>query len=301
VLDVVLGIVGFLGLAAAFVPRLRAVPEVRAGAVIWLFAWLPVGHLILPLHMIGVADRYALVMVLGATLAIATGVRRLQPRLQIALAAVLALASGIRTLDAQATWSDDLLLWERAVASNPHDPANWSNYALQLQDVGKAAEAEHAVETGLTYGEAPRLLLRLGLLQLGRGERTLGIESLRRAANGGEAIAMGNLAKLLAEDGQYDEALMWGRRAAAFAPMTAHAHRTHGIAALAADRRKEALQAFDAALALEPTAVNRYNVALALLSLGQVARAVPLLGQCVDDPRVGAAARAKLSAIRGGR
>ena len=33
--------------------------------------------------------------------------------------AILALAASIRTLDARKTWSSDLYLWERAVASNP--------------------------------------------------------------------------------------------------------------------------------------------------------------------------------------
>jgi tetratricopeptide (TPR) repeat protein len=301
VLEVVLGAAGFVALAAAVVPRLGAAPEVRAGVVIWVFAWLPVGHLVLPLHQIAVADRYALVMVLGAALAVATGLRRLQPRLQVALVTVLAIAMSIRTLDARATWSDDLLLWERAVASNPHDPANWSSYALQLQATGQHAAAERAVEVGLGYGESPRLLLRLGLLQMARGERALAIETLRRAATGGDAIAMGNLAKLLVEDGPRDEALQWGRRAAAISPMTPHARRTHGMAALASGLAEEALGAFEAALALEPSAINRYNVALALLALGQTERAVPLLEQSLDDPRIGPLARAKLTEIRGGR
>jgi hypothetical protein len=102
-LEIALGVLALIAVIAAFVPRLRATPELRAAAVVWLFAWVPVSHLVLPHRTVAVADRYALVLVLGFALAVAAGVRRLQPRLQVALVAAIALAAGMRTLEARSS------------------------------------------------------------------------------------------------------------------------------------------------------------------------------------------------------
>lgn len=297
VIDLVLGAVAMLGALAVFVPRLRAPVELKAGAVLWLVAWLPIGHLVLPLHQVGVADRYALVMVLGFALALATGIRRLSPRLQIALVAVIAIAASVRTLDAQATWGSDLLLWERAVASNPHNLDAWSAYAMQLDAAGMPDEAEQAIEVGLSYGESGRLLLRKALFQMAQGDPD-GLATLQRAAEAGEPIAMANLAQLLLERGRRDEALAWGRRASTVGPMIVHTRRSHGMVALATKHAAEALEQFSRALALEPSATNRYNVALALIELGRRDEALPLLVACSADPRIGPRARARLAELR---
>lgn len=298
-LDLILGGLGLVALVAAFVPKLRATPELKAAAVIWAFSWLPISHLVLPLHMIGVADRYALVLVLGFTLAVAAGIRSLpRTQMQIALVAVIALAGSIRTLDARKTWSSELFLWERAVASNPNDLEAWSAYAMELDRAGMKDEAAQAVEVGLAYGTSGRLLLRRALLQMARGERDEGFASMQEAATAGDPLAMGNLAQLLLERGSKAQALEWGRKAAKYGPMVPHTRRSHGMTALANAKPAEALEAFTLALALEPSAMNRYNVAMALLALDRPREAIPLLEQCVLDPRVGPSARGQLANAR---
>jgi hypothetical protein len=298
-LDLALGALGFIALIAAFVPKLRATPEIKAGAVIWLFTWLPISHLVLPLHMIGVADRYSLVLVLGFVLAVAAGIRKLpRTNMQIALVAVLAIAASLRTLDARKTWSSELYLWERAVASNPSDLEAWSAYAMELDKAGLKDEAAQAVEVGLTHGTSGRLLLRRALLELGRGEREEGFKTMVEAADAGDPLAMGNVAQLYLERGRQDLALDYGRRAAKYGPMIPHTRRSHGMVALATKHNEEALEAFSMALALDPSAMNRYNVALALLALDRPREAIPLLEQCVVDARVGQLARTQLAAAR---
>jgi tetratricopeptide (TPR) repeat protein len=159
-------------------------------------------------------------------------------------------------------------------------------------------EAERAVEVGLSYGEEPRLLLRAALFQLARGDRSAAIALFRRASEKGEPTAMGNYAQLLLEAGKREEALTWGRRAAKAGPMMVHARRSHGMAALASGHTDEALQAFNAALVLDSSPTNKYNVALAMMELGQTSTAIPLFEACLQDPRIGPLARAKLAAIR---
>ena len=204
----------------------------------------------------------------------------------------------IRTLDARATWSSDLFLWERAVASNPNDSKAWSAYALELEAVGLDNEAAQAVDVGLAYGTSGRLLLRRAVLQLKHGEIEEGFATMGQAAEEGEPRAMGNYAQLLLDRGRKDEALAWGRKAARYGPMLAQTRRSHGMAALATAHPAEALESFSLTLALEPSALNRYNLSLALLALGRANEAVPLLEQCVLDPRVGARAREQLAALR---
>src|SRR5439155_8125745 len=121
-------------------------PEaVRAGAVIWLVGWLPVSHLILPLQMIVVADRYLLLPTLGLALAVAAGVGAIaSPRARRALAAAIVVAAGLRALDAQAGWRDSGTLWQRAVASNPRDGEAWSFYANTLVEAGRLDDAAAA-------------------------------------------------------------------------------------------------------------------------------------------------------------
>ncbi len=301
-LELVLGGLGLVAMVAVFVPRLRASPELKAASILWMFSWLPISHLVLPLHMIGVADRYALVLVLGFTLAVAVGVRRLpRMKMQVAVVAVLALAAVIRTLDARATWSSDLFLWERAVASNPNDLKAWSAYAYELEALGLDNEAAQAVDVGLAFGTDGRLLLRRALLQLKHGELDEGFATMGQAADAGEARAMGNYAQLLLDRGRKNEALEWGRKAARYGPMLPQARRSHGMAALATGHAAEALESFALTLALEPSALNRYNLSLALLTVGRANEAVPLLEQCVLDPRVGGRAREQLEVLRRSR
>jgi hypothetical protein len=310
--DIALGAVGLVAiLAVAALPRRgRWAPpaELRAAAVLWLFGWLPASHLILPLQMIAVADRYALIPTLGFALAIAVGCAHVpRERLRAIAVGVVALAGALRTLDAQSTWASTEALWARAVASNPDDGDAWSFYAEALDEAGEHALAEAVVDEGLAHVDSRRLLLRKALLLVERGHRTEALPIFLRAAQAGEPKAMSNFALLELADaerpgappGLLDDALAWARRGATAAPTSAHAHRSHGKVALAAHHDDEALAAFTSAYELEPQSLgNRYNLALALLALHRVAEAVPHLEACLADPALADRARAALAEAR---
>ncbi len=296
VLDVIVGAFALLGLVVLLMPTKRFDPpaEARAGAAFWLFTWLPVSHVILPLQMIYVADRYLLLPSLGLALIIASTILGLpvNPRTKRLLAGVLVIAAALRTLDAQANWRDNLALWDRAVTSDPDNGEAWSRYVESLDRAGATDAALAALEEGLARSNAPRLVMRKANMQLARGERGAGVATMRAAAEAGEPIAMANLALLLEEDGERAEALEWARRADGIP--SAHTHRVHGKIALAAGLPVEAITAFEDAHALEPTGENQYNLALALIASRRPNEALPLLMKCARVRQTAAACQAQL-------
>lgn len=303
VVDIAVGAIGLAALLAlALVPSRWRVPSpLRAGAAIWLVGWLPISQLILPLQMVFVADRYMLFPTLGLSIIVAAGVAHV-PRVAIrrSLLVTLVTAAALRTLDAQSSWRDPRTLWQRAVASNPDDGNAWAMYVEAIVEdseaAGDHAVAERVLEAGLQHTTSPRLLLRAALMALDT-DRARGVELMRRAAEGGEPIAMANLALLLLADGAQPEALEWARRAALARP-TAHAQRTLGKVALAMARNEEARAAFEQALELEPgNLANRFNLALALIALGRPGEARPLLEACTADPVIGPRAVATLGKL----
>lgn len=283
-LDLVLGA---LGLAVALVGLLPRWPRpVRAGAALWLVGWLPVGHLLFHNTMIPVADRYLYVSSLGFALAVGYGLSRI-PRLRALAVAAVVIAAGARTLVAASNWRDAQSLWSSAVASNPDDGDAWSAWAENADD------PDAVVAAGLAHTRAPRLVMRAAMRTLAHGDRA-GAEALMREAAKGEPRAIGNLALMRLEDGDLQEALVLGSRAAAAAPMYAPAQRARGKIELAAGHPEEALVAFDRAYALEPNLPNRFNLGLALLQLGRRDEAVPHFEACLGDPVLGPRAAAAL-------
>jgi tetratricopeptide (TPR) repeat protein len=206
--------------------------------------------------------------------------------------------AGARAFDAQSKWGSPLLLWERAVASDPGNPEAWSLYADALASAGQHALAEAAVAEGLRHRHAPRLLLRQAMLRLERGDRATGIPLLRRAAEEGEPRAMVNLALAERAAGRFEEALRWGRLAAERAPRLAHTRSARGLAALDTHHLDEALAELRAAHELEPDAASRINLALALLALERPAEAIPYLERAIGDPAYGGRARLLLDEAR---
>jgi protein O-mannosyl-transferase len=304
-LDIVLGAVGLAAMIAiAVVPRAgRWAPPVplRAGAAIWLFGWLPISHLILPLQMVFVADRYLLFPTLGVCVMAAVGIAAINnPIARRALIATVLLAAALRTLDAQASWRNATTLWERAVVSNPYDGNAWAMYvdaiAGDLEHDGDRVLAERVIAEGLEHTSSPRLLLRQALIVLGT-DRPRGLALMRRAAEGGEPIAMSNLALLLLADRAKDEALAWARQGAQLRP-NAHAQRTLGKVALAMGRNDEALSAFQHAFELEPhNLANRFNLGLVLVALHRTDEARRHLEACANDPIIGPRARELLASL----
>jgi protein O-mannosyl-transferase len=302
VIELVLGAVGLLALLAlAVLPRIgswKQPPEVRAGALIWIIGWLPIGHAILPLQMVLVADRYLLFPTLGLTLLLAYALTRI-PRVAArrALIATIVVAGSLRAFDAQSGWQDPLTLWDRATASNPDDGSAWAMYVEAMvadaRNGGDPERVKAVLEAGLRHTRSPRLVHRQALIVL-PDDRPRGIALMREAAQGGEAIAMSNLALLLLEERQTTEALQWARAGATARP-NAHALRTLGKIALAAANRDEALEAFEHAYALEPAScANRINLGLALVAVHRADEVQPYLDTCLTDPRYSANAKALL-------
>lgn len=295
--------IGALGLAAAIAcavvraRRLASAPALQAGAALWLFGWLPVSHLILPLQMVFVADRYMLLPTLGLALAIAVLVYQVgNVRIRSALLAAICLAAALRTLDAQSNWSDSSTLWHRAVTSNPHDGEAWSFYAEAVAASDRPERAFDVIAEGLTHSRAPRLIMRQALLVLEHGNPAEGLALMRRAAEGGEPRAMSNLALLLLEEGKLEEALRWARRSVELAPHYVNGRRLLGKIALAAGQGAEALEAFSTVYGYEPKKpANRFNLALALIALRRNGEARSHLDACVADPQLGLRARALLA------
>ncbi len=289
-LDLAIGALGLVAIVAVLViPRWAPAP-LRAASVLWLVTWIPVSHLVLPLQMVIVADRYALLLTLGVALAVAFAITRVpRPAIRIALAIAICLASALRTLDAQATWSSPRTLWARAVESNPDNVDAWGMFAAALDDAGEPELASAAVDRGLEHGESARLLLRKALLLQSR-DPAAALVLFRRAAEAGDPRAMSNLALLELAD-KPDDALFWARLGVAAAPLSAHGERTLGKVALAT-HPEEALTAFELAYRVEPQSLdNRYNLGLAYLVLHRASEAIPHLEACVADSHLAARAR----------
>ncbi|HET9991327.1 MAG TPA: hypothetical protein VFQ65_22505, partial [Kofleriaceae bacterium] len=300
-LDVVIGSLGFLAIALVFLPRWSkrtwAVP-LRIAAVVWLFGWLPIGHLVLPIQQVFVADRYMLIPSLGFALALAVGLAQL-PRLRTLACAVVIIAFAARALDAQATWSSNELLWQRAIASNPSDGNAWAMYLEALESDGRVADAAGVVDEALAHSRLPRLVMHAGLTALAEGRTDEGFALMTEAATHGEPRAMANLANLYADRGRLEEALRWARFATVAAPSYTNGHRVRGKVARLAHHADESRYAFEHAYLLEPTnAANRYNLALAYADDQRIADARTLLESCTDDPEVGSLARGMLLRLR---
>ncbi|MEO6772129.1 MAG: tetratricopeptide repeat protein [Kofleriaceae bacterium] len=291
-------VVGGLGFAAVIAALVRGSPVVRAAAIVWLFGWLPVGHLLLPLQMVVVADRYLLVPSLGFALAIAAGLAWIsRPRLRLAAIAAVVVALALRALAAQAAWATDETLWQQAIVSNPDDGSAWAMYVEALDQDGHRDEAARVIDVALAHSRLPRLVLHAGLVALreGRGDDALAL--FREAATRGDPRAMANLANMLAERGQLAEALRWARYATTADPSYANGHRIRGkVARLAEQHSRESLHAFERAYRLEPdVAIDRYNLGIAYADAGRTAEARALLASCLPDRGVGELARRALA------
>jgi protein O-mannosyl-transferase len=300
-IEVLLGVVALIALAWLLAaPKRFASPTLRAAAALFVVGWLPVSHLILPLQMVFVADRYLLFPSLGIALALAYGVSRIaSPRARRALLITLVVAATLRTIDAQSTWRNNTALWQRAVETNPSDGDAWSMYADAVMETGRMDLAFEVVSRGLRHSRSPRVMLRKALFLIQAGKREAGTRAMREAALAGEPRAQLDLSLLLLEAGQIDEALAWAKKSADALPMHAPARRALGKVALNASQPQLALTEFEFALALEPkNLTNHFNVALALITVGRARDALPYLEASRRDPALAPQVRKLLDDMR---
>jgi tetratricopeptide (TPR) repeat protein len=236
--------------------------------------------------MIFVADRYLLFASLGLSLAVAYAVLQISStRARRTLIATLVIAGSLRAFDAQSTWRDSATLWQRATTTNPSDGDAWSMYADAMMDEGHVDLAFAVLSRGLQNSRSPRLLLRKALFLIETHERDEGMRVMREAAEAGEPHAQLDLALLLLDARQLDEALVWAKRSIQLLPMHAPARRALGKVALQTSQPQLAYDEFELALTLEPkNLTNHFNVALALISLGREREARPYLEASLRDP-----------------
>lgn len=109
---------------------------------------------------------------------------------------------------------------------------------------------------------------------------------------------MVNLAIMLAQDGNHEEALRWARRSVETAPLYGKGYKTLGGILLAMKRPREALAAFEKAHKIWPIDLQtRHDMALALIALGRTAEARTHLERCLLDPVIGPQARRLLATL----
>jgi len=203
---VALAALGILA-GAAFLLRRRA-PLVTAGVAWFLVMLLPVIGLV-QVGEQALADRYAYLPTVGATLALLALVgpplvRAAGARAATGLVFVVAGALGLRTLQQVRTWESSRALYTHALAVTARNYAAHAGLAVVLHEEGDRAGArrEHEAALALRPTYAPSLY-GLGLLAQEDGQRAEALDLYRRALAALPAHSPSelNLGGLLAEEG----------------------------------------------------------------------------------------------------
>jgi len=164
--------------------------------------------------------------------------------------------------------------FEEAAKINPRDPMSHANIGAYLQDHGQwnAALAQYKIATRLTSdaGLLASTYANIGTTYLNLGDDEQAKQNYDRALQLSPSqpnawFGLGNLAE---KQGNLDDAIFHYSRAVELAP-SANAYMSLGHALLAANRREEALAAFQAALKISPGLRKAELAVEALTSAGQ--------------------------------
>jgi len=205
------------------------------------------------------------------------------------------------------------------VRLQPQMSAGYSHLAQALLERDRQAEALQALEAGVRNGSAdPQLLRQLALLHAETGHPEKGVRLLAPLANGGDPETLTALGLVLAESGRPDEARRVLDRVFEQDPRNPAARQNLALVELRSERwaeaerqaglalelngelplawnylgvarynlgrPREALEAWERALALEPQDFDvLYNLALVALEVGDLARARPALARFVAE------------------
>lgn len=244
--------------------RWRRQPQPLA-LLAWTWLWyLPIGHLLVPVHILA-ADRFAfwwtLGPIVGAVLALDRA-PRIRPFAALALIGGLAIA----TFRAEGQWASSVELFSRATESNPDDPLAWRHLGLAYSEALRPRLAMAAVERGLVeHPKHIKLLLAKATIQEGLHRHFAALATVRLAAATGAASAKWKLATMLFADQRTTEALPWAREAFFKHPDIADYARDYGVIALANRQPEIAEQAFRCLHHLE--ARDHFNLGIALIEL----------------------------------
>ncbi|RIK94724.1 MAG: hypothetical protein DCC71_23265 [Proteobacteria bacterium] len=275
----------------AFVPlaiaALAAAPWSRAAA--WLaFAFLAIGVQSTGIPSAGyLSQRYAYLPSVGVCAALGEAIAAAcftaaasprQRRAGLALAGVLLLAWTALLVPRTLEWADEPTLWRKAFPRDPDSPAVLTNYAYQLVDEDRAAEAiplfrrVDELEPGswaAPHGEAN------ALVALGRQREAIAL--YRRAIERAPMIPQLRQALAAAHEdlGEYDAARDVYRQALELFPDSALSHGMLGTVLAKAGDDAEALRLLEEALRIRPDDPRlRINRAILLARVGRVDEAI---------------------------
>ena len=262
--------VGAIAVAGSLALLWRRRPLAMA-LLAWTWIWfLPIGHLIVPVHIFA-ADRYAYWWTLGPLVGLVAALD-LVPRLRAPLAVLLIGGLAVVTLRAEGQWTSSVELFTRALESNPDDPLAYSRLAMAQDMTMHAKRALATVERGLARFPTHIPLLNSKVFILESMQRHAdALATARFASATGAASAKWTLAGLLQHDHLLAEALPLARAAYEKHPELAHYARRYSEIALALGDAGAAVGALRA-IAF-PLVRDHFELGLALLELGRTAEA----------------------------
>jgi Flp pilus assembly protein TadD len=268
----------------AFYPLRRHLPGVEwlgalaallviTGLVAWQWKrrpYLPVGWAwylgtlvpVIGLVQVGaqsMADRYTYLPSIGIALMavwlIADAAPRWSASVLAALGALLCVALVARTRDQVRTWTDDLTLYQHALAVTSHNARMEKNYGATLQRLGRNADAVRALDAAIR--DEPRWAdpwYNRGMAKEGLGDLDGAAADYAAAARLEPTAGAPHLrlASLAFARGRYDEALREFESATRLAPGDVDAWDGLGATLASLGRYREAEAPFRRALALRP-------------------------------------------------
>ena len=201
--------------AVAYLVRRPSLPSTVG--LLWLAANLvPIANIVPLPATTPMAERFFHAPAIGLWLVAADGARRIATAgdrrrgVVLAWAAVVLIALAGRTLARNRDWHDDLALARSAVAAEPRAVGAWFNLGVTLKDAGDIGGAERAWRSALARDPRdPGSLAQLGTAAAIRGDYPQAEKLLRAAldVNPGLAEAHLNLARVCDRTGRPGEAL----------------------------------------------------------------------------------------------
>ncbi len=107
------------------------------GGVLWFFITLLPTSSIVPLNDLAVEHRMYLPMTLGLCLAVSAVFLKTPPPWRLRMMVVLIALFGILTLSRNLVWTDEIRLWQDAVAKNPYSPRTTNNLGKAYYEKGQ--------------------------------------------------------------------------------------------------------------------------------------------------------------------
>jgi Flp pilus assembly protein TadD len=227
VVDLVFGVLALLASIAVAYPRGESRP-LRLALLAWAWIWfVPISHLIAPVHIL-VADRYAFLWLVGPCLGAALAIERLSPTPRLAVFSVLVCVTAVSAIRAEQAWTNSIELFGRGCQVNPRDPQMCENLAGELERAGAVEQALAAADRGLAATpKEPRIEMRKAQILWENGAHDAALVEAERGAESGLSSAAWRYAVLLEMAGRPRDAIWWARRAAEYHPEMETYQRTY--------------------------------------------------------------------------